>query len=123
MGGWLSLLLALAAGLAGVMLVLIVRRALVLRGVLRRRGARSAAAEPITCSRCGYDLSALDVPRCPECGALRGFDVPLDELGLSEEEIRAGFARHGRQWKSRPKRVNDGGPPPQDADEETEKDD
>jgi predicted amidophosphoribosyltransferase len=40
------------------------------------------------CDACGYDLRDLELPRCPECGALRGFKVPMTELGISEEELR-----------------------------------
>jgi len=42
----------------------------------------------IKCLKCGYNLEGLELPRCPECGALRGFKVPIDQLGLSEEELR-----------------------------------
>ncbi len=60
----------------------------------RRLTARSKPpADGIHCVNCGYDLSRLEYPRCPECGALRGFTVPLEELGLTEAEVRAGFAR------------------------------
>ena len=45
------------------------------------------------CAKCGYSLAGLELPRCPECGALRGFNVPLEALGLTEEEVREGFAR------------------------------
>lgn len=53
--------------------------------------------ETLRCPNCGYPLAGLELPRCPECGALRGFDVPVDELGLTEEEIRAGFKRRRRE--------------------------
>lgn len=48
------------------------------------------------CAKCGYSLAGLELPRCPECGALRGFNVPLEALGLTEEEVREGFARRRR---------------------------
>jgi hypothetical protein len=68
--------------------------------ILRRRliGPSERSKQPkVVCSKCGYDLRGLDVPRCPECGTLRGFDVPLDELGLTEEEIRTGCERQRRR--------------------------
>ena len=46
-------------------------------------------------------MKGLDIPRCPECGALRGFKKPLTDLGLTEEEIRAGFARRRREREPR----------------------
>ena len=38
---------------------------------------------------CGYILVGLEVPRCPECGRLIGLDKTPEELGISEEEMRA----------------------------------
>ncbi len=55
--------------------------------------ARRKGDDDLVCARCGYDLRGLELPRCPECGTLRGFTVPLAALGLSEPEIREGFAR------------------------------
>ena len=52
---------------------------------------------PPRCHGCGYDLSRLEMPRCPECGALRGFQVPLTELGLTEQEVRQCFAPRGER--------------------------
>lgn len=43
------------------------------------------------CAGCGFDMQGQPIPRCPECGALRGFTVSLDELGLTEDQIRSGF--------------------------------
>ncbi len=54
----------------------------------RRRKARSSERDPVLCLRCGYNLRGLEVPRCPECGTLRGFRVPLDRLGLTEADLR-----------------------------------
>jgi hypothetical protein len=66
-----------------------------LRIVTRR--SREKPVETVKCAKCGYTMEGLTLPRCPECGALRGFDVPLDQLGLSEEEIRTGFANTARR--------------------------
>src|SRR5262249_45367691 len=57
------------------------------------RRNRKDDVEPIRCHGCGYDLTSLDLPRCPECGALRGFKVPLTDLGLTEEELRRSIER------------------------------
>ncbi|MBI4581406.1 MAG: hypothetical protein HY718_17015 [Planctomycetes bacterium] len=38
------------------------------------------------CRKCGYPLRGLNYPRCPECGTLRGFEVPLEQLDLTGEE-------------------------------------
>ncbi len=45
------------------------------------------------CAGCGYNMKGQAIPRCPECGALRGFTTSVDQLGLTEEEIRKGFER------------------------------
>ena len=54
-----------------------------------RRAKKSGAL----CAGCGYNMEGQAIPRCPECGALRGFTTPVDQLGLTEEEIRKGFER------------------------------
>lgn len=38
---------------------------------------------------CGYLLVNLEIPRCPECGRMIGFDKSPEELGVSEAEMRA----------------------------------
>lgn len=38
--------------------------------------------------RCGYPHLGLELPRCPECGAMKCFDATLEEPGLSEGELR-----------------------------------
>ena len=58
-------------------------------------------AVTVKCANCGYVMEGLSMPRCPECGALRGFKVPLDKLGLSEDEIRAGFEATARRRTDR----------------------
>ena len=67
----------------------------------QRRRAWRAEKRVGKCANCGYPLKGLDIPRCPECGALRGFKKPLTELGLTEEEIRAGFARRRQEREPR----------------------
>lgn len=42
----------------------------------------------LSCSKCGYDMRAAPVPRCPECGCLIGFARNPEELGLNENDIR-----------------------------------
>lgn len=38
---------------------------------------------------CGYLLVGLEIPRCPECGRMIGFNKSPEELGVSEQEMRA----------------------------------
>ncbi len=73
------------------------------------RHAQSEKSDKLVCSNCGYDLSHLELPRCPECGALRGFRVPLDQLGLTEAEVRAGFERQRKRRAAESKRGSGGG--------------
>ena len=54
---------------------------------------RNAKDSGKLCAACGYSMEGQPIPRCPECGALRGFTIPVDQLGLTEEEIRKGFER------------------------------
>ena len=63
----------------------------------RKARARHRRGDEPVCANCGYDLGHLDLPRCPECGALRGFRVPLDQLGLTEAEVRTGFEQQRRR--------------------------
>jgi hypothetical protein len=78
-------------GLLALVLVVFVRRWLVARALRRRENA----ADEERCFSCGYSLRGLELPRCPECGALRGFDVPLSQLGIGENELRAMYdAKH-----------------------------
>jgi hypothetical protein len=61
----------------------------VVRAMRRRRAVRRPRdAPPVRCDRCGYPLEGLPLPRCPECGALRGFTVPIEALGIREDELR-----------------------------------
>ena len=85
---WMPILGVLAVGVAlfGIRYLRIVSRRF-----------REKPVEPVKCSNCGYTMDGLSMPRCPECGALRGFAVPLDELGLTEAEIRDGFEETARR--------------------------
>jgi hypothetical protein len=52
--------------------------------------------------RCGYALTNLTVPRCPECGRVLGFDATAEELGLTRQELeRAQAVRDQRERASR----------------------
>ena len=92
---------------------------LVLRAIGLRRRVRQKAARPdaeqLKCAHCGYNLEGLEIPRCPECGALRGFTVPLDELGLTEEEIRSGFARRKLERAAAERAADTSLPPPDES--------
>lgn len=88
---WLTLLAYLLLPVLAIAIPIALRRMLA-----RRRARRAARAAVQPCLKCGYELAGLEIPRCPECGTLVGFDKPLDELGLSDEEVRAGFARRRR---------------------------
>lgn len=59
----------------------------------RKEGFAEGRFEVVRCAACGYALRGLDLARCPECGALRGFCVPLTDLVLTEDELRAARAR------------------------------
>lgn len=48
---------------------------------------RDRIINPLCCVRCGYNLSGLSIPRCPECGAAVGFDKTFSELGVDEAEV------------------------------------
>ncbi len=58
-----------------------------------RDDIRRAKESGALCAGCGYNMEGQAIPRCPECGALRGFTTSVDQLGLTEEEIRKGFKR------------------------------
>ncbi len=58
-----------------------------------RDDIRRAKDSGALCAGCGYNMEGQTIPRCPECGALRGFTTSVDQLGLTEEEIRKGFER------------------------------
>jgi hypothetical protein len=56
----------------------------------READPRKAAAElEVRCLKCGYILRGLEIPRCPECGTLRGFKVSMEQMGITESELRS----------------------------------
>jgi hypothetical protein len=64
---------------------------------LRIRGPRKVQESPTPKCSCGYDLTGLEIPRCPECGRAIGFDKSFEELGLTQDEL----ARIGHVWQER----------------------
>lgn len=74
-GFWNGLLLTVAAG------------GLIWSGFLIRTLRRPRALMTEACLRCGYDLTNLCLPRCPECGALTGFRRSASELGIGDNEL------------------------------------
>lgn len=101
-------LVPLILGLASLVIVRVLRKL--------RAQAKRKREDPARCAKCGYSLEGLDIPRCPECGALRGFTVPLDQLGLTEHEVRKGFARRRQERPSTDESSPPDNPsPPDDA--------
>lgn len=46
-----------------------------------------AAARPLKCLRCEFDLRGLKMAQSPRCNALVGFDESMKQLGLNADEI------------------------------------
>jgi hypothetical protein len=86
---WIMLLVAAIAAFVVIGLLLVRRR--LLRLLRPREGPRERC-------RCGYDLRGIQVPRCPECGRVIGFDKTFAELGVSESEVRNHIeSRHSQE--------------------------
>ena len=96
---WICIALLTVFGIAVLFGRSMLRRIKPLRAV-QEWWARRAERGVTRCAKCGYSLVGLEFPRCPECGALRGFTVPLHKLGLTEQEIRDGFARRREERDS-----------------------
>ena len=69
-GWWVPFVIWIGAGTAGI-----------LEGVRTYRRASRRVGE---CSKCGYSLSGLIVPRCPECG--KPFDLTVLQEGGQNDE-------------------------------------
>lgn len=66
---------------------LVLMVASLVRRVYRLRKALRAQPDLRRC-RCGYALTGLDIPRCPECGRAIGFDCTFEDLGIAEKDVR-----------------------------------
>jgi hypothetical protein len=80
--------------LAGLFLGLV----LAMRQMRRRREARRDLLMGHKC-KCGYLLAGLELPRCPECGRMVGFDKTPEQLGLSVPELEAHVAQKQARLK------------------------
>ena len=64
----------------------------IMAGFLLRNEARLASHsdEPAAvCQHCGYNVTTVSLPRCPECGHAFGFDKTFEELGVGKDELRS----------------------------------
>ncbi len=97
---------------AGLVLVAVMILRLIVVGRVWRRWLTAERPPEVRCHACGYDLRGQHRPRCPECGALYGFRVPLDSLGVSEHELRAAHEARQRRRQERPHDLSPGGGDP-----------
>ena len=76
------------AVLVGAILLVVILLWLIqkLKAVRWRRPERSSQPAIDRCI-CGYELTGLELARCPECGRVRGFNASADELGLTDEQL------------------------------------
>jgi len=96
MNAWTQIVGTLTMAAVGLLGLVIVVSALVfaLRAARRRSLRRKRASPQRVCDRCGYDLSQNTIPRCPECGAMAGFQKSAEELGIDRE---VNFTSHHRE--------------------------
>ena len=103
MGGRFGSMGGVSSGMSPVVILILTLIALMYGSRWVRRRLRRLKLQrengPPRC-KCGYPIERLDLPRCPECGRVFGFDATPDELGLSHDEmIRIQAARRRRQGK------------------------
>lgn len=72
--------LALPIGVLAILAALSERR--------RLRSDRDTRVAELTCRHCGYPMTGLPLPQCPECGCAFGFDKTFRELGVMPDELR-----------------------------------
>jgi len=73
-------------GLLGPLLLVAIVVAMLLMLAVSRTRFRDRQHEPGCCEECGYPLSALTEPRCPECGTPFDPEWVADEIELAEEQ-------------------------------------
>ncbi len=80
--------------------ILSIRAAVLLLRPDRSAPSARGTEDDIRCLRCGYRLQGLTVPRCPECGTLRGFKQSFEELGIRKEELKGKVVHKGDESSS-----------------------
>ncbi len=73
---WLLIVIAVAIVMA------------LIRYVRRRALIKDRLSEARRCDGCGYNLTGITVPRCPECGVVIGFTKTFEQLGIDEAQVR-----------------------------------
>jgi hypothetical protein len=51
---------------------------------------------PPTQPHCGYNLTGIEIPRCPECSRAWGFDMASEQIGIREDDVRS-YVRQRRR--------------------------